>query len=255
MSTNLKISLGILFVAIVAFAGIYTKFNMEEYKIPENKMDTYALETEENIDDLYNSNQLDKIIEKKKNAKDLESLTVLALSYLQKGSLEFKEKEYGEKGLEIANKILAINKNSVIGFNLKGYAYEIMGDYKNSLLAYKKSLEIEKTASTLNQIGHVYDLMGDDKKSREYYTLAATMSPDDVNVKINLARIAYEEKDYKKALEGFKYVYVNDSNSRRKSEAAYMISQVYLTSELFDKNLAQEYAEKSKQADISFPMA
>jgi len=255
MSTNLKISLGILFVAIVAFAGIYAKFNMEDNKIPENKIEVYELETEGNIDDLYNSNQLDKIIEKNKNAKDLESLTILALSYLQKGSLEFKEKEYGEKGLEIANKILAINKNSVMGFNIRGYAYEIMEKYPESLAAYNKSLEIEKTFSTLNQIGHVYDLMGDDKKSKEFYAKAFELNPEDTNTVMNMARVNYSERNYVKALEGFKYVYENDSNSRRKAEAAYMISQIYLSEKMMDIKIAEEYAIYSKDADISFPLA
>ena len=255
MSTNLKISLGILFVAIVAFAGIYMKFNMEEEKVPNNNIEKYELKAEENINDLYNSNQLDKIIEKKKNAKDLDSLIILANSYLQKGSLEFKEKEYGEKGLKIANKILEINPNSAIGFRLKGYAYEIMESYEDALKAYKKSLEIEKDVVILNQIGHVYDLMGNDKKSREYYALASEVSPNDVNVKMNLARVDYGDKKYKEALEGFRYVYKNDINARRKSEAAYMVSQIYTKKGFWDLEKNNNYSNKSVKADKSFPMA
>lgn len=133
----------------------------------ENQVSNQVDKTQEYlvVKNAFNENNLDlaiseaeKIVEKDKN--DLDALLLLWTSFLQKGSIEFEEKEYGKKGLDIANKILAIDENSDEWYVVMGYAYEIMENYEKSIESYSKGIEINnKNVSLYNHRGHAYFLM------------------------------------------------------------------------------------------------
>ena len=199
--------------------------------------------------------EVNKELEKKKDDKDL--LEILAGAYLQKGSLEFKEEEFGQKGLEVADKVLALNKQDYKAYYLKGYAYEIMQKYDQALENYNKANSIKETALVDNQIGHVYDLQGDNVKAREYYQKALAIDKDFVDAKINLARMAFSEKKYQEAVDVFADVYQQTANKRKKSDAAYMMGLIYLKKggAKYDLKKAERSMQMAVEADQENPNA
>ena len=83
------------------------------------------------VKDDFNNNNFDGAIKKAEtilsgNKKDVSALLAVASTLAQKGSIEFKEKEYGQKAIDIANKVLAIEPNNAEAYRIIGYANEIM---------------------------------------------------------------------------------------------------------------------------------
>ena len=153
----------------------------------------------------FNSNNLDNSI---KNAQELsnndstksQGLLLLATSYVQKGSLEFKEKEYGDKAIETANQVLLIDPNNSEAYRIIGYANEIEQNYPEALKNYSKSISLNpSSAETLASRGHSYYLMGDNENAKKDFLAALTLDPNAAIANLNLARLAYNEADYKTA--------------------------------------------------------
>jgi len=261
---TILISIVLILIFGLGLGYIWYYFNTNQLNIDDSKKITNNqknnISVEERDIELFQSNNLNQLIKEKesdleKNPKKLKDLIVLANAYLQKGSLEFKEKEYGKKGLDLADKILALDPKSSVAYYLKGYAYEIMQDYDKALENYNKSLELKETADILNQIGHTYDLMGKSDKALEFYKKAVGLDKSNLSANMNLARKNYSDGKLKEALGGFEYVYNNNSNSRVKAEAAYMLSQIYLSKDFYDLDKAEKYTLASKASDPKFPTA
>ncbi len=155
----------------------------------------------------FHNNDLDGAINKTEsylnnNPKDISGLLLLATSYEQKGSLEFKEKQYGDLAIQTANKVLAIDSNNAEAYRIIGYAYEIEQNYTDAISNYSKSISLDpKSALALESRGHAYYLMGDDKKATDDFNASLTINPNMDAALLNLARISYNAGDNKTALE------------------------------------------------------
>ena len=93
----------------------------------------------------FNSNNFDQAISTlqsylQENPGEESAQLLLASSYVQKGSLEFQEKDNGQKALDIVNAVIAKDPKNVEAYRIKGYAYEIMQDYPNAFAAYKLTM-------------------------------------------------------------------------------------------------------------------
>jgi tetratricopeptide (TPR) repeat protein len=213
-----------------------------------------------NYKDAFNQNKLDDVIDNaekdlQQNADDKDLLTILATAYAQKGSLQFKENEYGQKSLEIANKLIGLDVNDQRAYYLKGYAYEIMQNYKQALENYNKANSIKETAMVTNQIGHVYDLQGNNINAEKFYKKALEINKNFAKAKINLARDDFDNKKYKEAKATFLEIYKNLENNREKSDIAYMLGQIYTVGEFKDLTEAEKYMVQATEFDKENSMA
>jgi tetratricopeptide (TPR) repeat protein len=181
----------------------------------------------------------------------------LSQTYAQKGSLEFKEKEYGAKALEYANQALAINDDNAKVYLAIGYANEIMQKYPEAITAYTKSISIDgRSAEGYVRRGHAYDLSGDITKAREDYLKAGSLEPTNLQVAQNLGRVYARSGDMVKAQEQFLIITRISSNIRLKAEAYYNLSGMafYGTSTTALKD-SLAYASNSLAADPTYPNA
>jgi len=128
--------------------------------------------------------------------KDNESRLDLAHAYLEKASLDFKEVEYGNKALSIANEIIASDPNNVEAYLVAGYSYEVLQDYQKTIESYNKAIEIDpKNEISYVKRGHAYDLMGDLVSAETDYLKALEINNQNDVALMNMARIALRKGD------------------------------------------------------------
>ncbi|MEI6478743.1 MAG: tetratricopeptide repeat protein [bacterium] len=185
----------IVILGVVSYWFFYMKAPRSFNKSPEGI---------QAIADFYNNN-LDVSINKtetylKNNPKDISGLLLLATSYEQKGSLEFKEKQYGDLAIQTANEVLAIDPNNAEAYRIIGYAYEIEQNYTDAISNYSKSISLDpKSALALESRGHAYYLMGNIDEATSDLNDALKIDPDLGSAWLNLARISYDNGDSDKA--------------------------------------------------------
>ncbi len=134
---------------------------------------------------------------------DNQSKIDLANAYLEKASLEFKEVEYGNKAIAIANEVLANSpdKNQEYQADLVlGYSYEVLQNYSKALEQYNKAIALYPD-SPLGYVkrGHAYDLSGDLTSAEADYIKAYSIDSKNDVALMNLARIAQGKGDFENA--------------------------------------------------------
>ena len=195
------------------------------------------------ISDNFNSGNLDQAItDASKLAKSsdqntkIAGLLSLASSYSQKGSIEFKEVEYGTKAIEVANQVLALDPNNADAYREIGYANEIMQKYDEAIKAYNKAVSLNpQDADAYSNMGHAYSLMGDNKKAEENYLKAVALGGTSAHTLYNLARLYYSQGDMIKAEEYSSKTVSSSDNSRFTAEAYDMLGLIKLSSENFSE--------------------
>jgi tetratricopeptide (TPR) repeat protein len=156
------------------------------------------------------------------NPNDADLLIQKASTLAQEGSLTFKEQEYGQQAIQLAQQALAINPQSDEAWRIIGYANEIMQNYPAAHEAYQKSLAINpNNAATISQEAHAYDLQGDLQKADAGYRKALSIDPGLDQASMGLARIDVSEKDYAGALALYEQTAQATQNHRLKAEALY----------------------------------
>jgi tetratricopeptide (TPR) repeat protein len=252
---SVAVSIGIFIILAVAITGVILIFK-KNVNVDVQKQGKHFYP--EDIKIAFDKGDLDDAILKaeklvSQDDENVEALLTLASTYLQKGSLSFREVEYGKKALEVVGRALTINDSSDQGHFIKGYAYEIMEDYKKALESYDRALELRVSTEVYNQIGHVYDLMGNDEGSIEFYDKALEMDSQSVHARMNLARNNFENGERNDSLKGFEYVYEQTENNHLKAEAAYMMGFIALENEDIEK--AEGYMNESTTLSPDFPTA
>jgi len=136
----------------------------------------------------------------KRNPSD-GSRILLANVYLEKGSLEFKEKEYADKALVLINEVIKNNSRNAEAYLAAGYAYEILQDYEKSFENYNEAINIEPNNDIAYvKRGHAYDLFGNLELAEQDYLKAYEINPVNDMALLNLARIYQRKSEWEKAL-------------------------------------------------------
>ena len=246
-----KIFLVVLSIFIVLIVGVGS------YKYYTYIKNQTLIQTKQQAISDFNNNNLDEAIGKaqdlsKVDSTKIDGLLLLATAYAQKGSLEFKEKEYGDKAIQVAQQVLSIDSNNAEAYRIIGYAYEIEQNYPEALNNYAKSISINSTNSlTLASRGHAYYLMGDYKKATDDFNAALVIDPNMDDVLLNLARISYNMEDNKKAEEYLSKI-SNSSPSVSTKADAYILHALIKESE-FDIDGALVYFNKALDLDQNSP--
>ncbi|MFA6463938.1 MAG: tetratricopeptide repeat protein, partial [Candidatus Paceibacterota bacterium] len=129
--------------------------------------------------------------------KDNQSKLDLANAYLEKASLDFKEIEFGNKALVLANEVITGEPNNYQGYLTAGYAYEVLQNYPKSLEQYNKAIELSPDSDLAYvKRGHAYDLSGDLKSAEADYIRAYQINTQNDVALMNLARIAQRKGDF-----------------------------------------------------------
>jgi len=200
---NSSVVVKIIFALIVVFfvgLGGFLTFYPEVPKSPEQQV-AVLFEAEGD----FNENDLDGAIKNAERVlraddKNVVALLALASSWAQKGSIEFKEKEYGQKAIGIAREALDIDPQNAEAYRVIGYANEIMQQYEQAYEAYGKAIELDPdNALALSNRGHAYDLEGNLAKAKADYLAALLVDPELDHALINMARVSLREDNVDEA--------------------------------------------------------
>jgi tetratricopeptide (TPR) repeat protein len=163
-----------------------------------------------------------------RNPKDVSALLAKASALAQKGSLGFREAEYGPQAIDVAQQALGINPKSGEAWRIIGYANEIMQAYAAAHDAYQNAITLEPSnALAVAGDAHAYDLQGDMDKAEAGYRKALAMNPNLTSAKMGLARVEVYRGDLKAALALYQSVSaLSVGNVRERAGAAYSAGQL-----------------------------
>ncbi|MEI6042564.1 MAG: tetratricopeptide repeat protein [bacterium] len=252
---NKKLMFGIILIAIVLIGGLFA-YQRYTLRAPT----TSVVPTE--VVDSFNKGDLNKAIEVSTNTlrsdpNNIATLIALSLSWAQKGSTEFKEKEYGQKALDYAKEALKLDPTSVKAYIALGYATEIMSNFPGAIDAYSSAISLDSNSSSAYvHRGHAYDLSGDLKSAEIDYLRADSLDTTNLDVKMNLGRLYSRQSKVEEAKKQFLLVTSFADNTRIRSEAYYDLSFLALSStstKAIDNAFA--YASSSISTDPTYPQA
>lgn len=148
----------------------------------------------------------------------------LASAYAQKGSLEFKEVEYGTKAVTLLQEILALDSQNSNIYRVMAYAYEIMQNYPAAVTNYEKSLELNmNNAMAHSGLGHAYDLMGDIQRAEFHLREAVRLDPTLDHALYNIAKISFSTQKFTDAKKFAEQTIAISKNKRFISEATSLL--------------------------------
>lgn len=211
--------------------------------------------------DAFNKNDFDTAIREteqmlQKNHNDVSALLLQASTLAQRGSIEFKEKEYGLRAIEIAKQALVAattDSEKSEAWRIIGYANEIMQRYPDAFAAYNTSVKLNpRNALAISEEGHAYGLHGEAKKARELYVLALSIDPSLEHALINLARVLVSENNIDAAISEFRKVISITKNQRLLAEANYSVGSLYTFRR--EHAFAEQFLISAIEADPTFAL-
>lgn len=195
--------------------------------------------------------QVDQVLAE--NPGNVDALIAKSLALSQKGSLEFKETEYGPQAAAIAAQAIRLAPQNSEAYRALGYADEIQQKYADAHQAYEKAVSLDpKNALALFGDGHVYDLEGNQAKAELGYRAALAADPDCFPAHTGLGRIYNARGDSEKAIAEFKTVYRSSPNTHNKAEAAYSVGMLLAAGN--DAALARGYLTQATVLDPAYPL-
>jgi len=246
----------IIAIAIV-FIIVLAAFFILHPSVPAT--DTEIANTLSQAGDDFNNSNFEGAIKKAErvlrgDSKNISALLTLAFTWAQKGSLEFKEAEYGQKAIEIANEALSVDPENSEAHRIIGYANEIMEQYTEALDSYNKAIALnQNNANAFNGRGHAYDLMGEFDKAKADYLKALEINPDLEQALVNIGRIYVREGEDYKAIAVFKRVLNMTKNVRFQAEINSALGTVF--SNQGENAEALSYFEKAVELDQTLVVA
>ncbi len=182
------------------------------------------------------------------DVSDVNALIFLAAAYAQKGSVEFREEEYGQKALSTIAKAIALDPNNSEAYRVQGFAYEIMSMWPQATESYEKAIELNpKNAHAYANRGHMYDLLGNFANARADYSAAIKLDPNEEHALFNLARLEARAENYTEAKDLINKALEISTNKGRQAE----MYQVLATIELVDKNYADAMTHVLKSIELN----
>ena len=213
-----------ILLPIIALIAIFA-VGVGSYKYYTYAQDQKLLNVRREALSNFNNGNLDESITKAQELSKIDStkidgLLLLATSYAQKGSLEFKEKEYGEKALLAAQEVLIIDPNNSEAYGTIGYVYEIEQNYSQALENYNKALSLNSNnALAFANRGHMYFLQGNYELALKDYNSATAIDSTLDKALIGEAGIYARVGSFEKAEPLLRKLLTLDTNNRFKSEA------------------------------------
>ena len=158
---------------------------------------------------------------------NISALLAKASALAQKGSLEFKENEYGPQAIQVAQQVLALDPKNSEAWRLIGYGNEIMQRYDDAHAAYAKAVELDsRNALAVAGDAHAWDLQGDMMKAEAGYRRALDLDPSTASARTGLARVLVYQNKLDEALVLYTALARNTVNIRQRAEAAYSAGQL-----------------------------
>jgi superkiller protein 3 len=237
----------IVLLVLVAAGGALYHFHFRHPASPKTAIDAF------NANDLDGAlAQLDAQLAAA--PRDVTLLVQKSFALAQKGSLEFKEAEYGPQAAAVAEQAIGIDANSSEAYRALGYANEIQQKYDEAHAAYEKAVALDpKNALALFGDAHAYDLQGDLARAEAGYQAALAADPKSWQANLGLGRIYNANGDASAALAAFKAAYADAKNVHDQAQAAYSVSMLLLAGT--DIASARSYSEQATALDPSYPSA
>ena len=213
-----------LIIALFVGAIFYIPYLYPTPKVEESQITPTVSEAGTD----YNSGKVDGAISKaealvSKESNNVSALLLLATSYAEKGSVSFQESTYGQKAIDVANRVLAIDPKNSEAYDIIGYANEIMNKFDDARKNYDKAIELDsQNAQAYSNEGHTYDLQGDLKTAATLYKKALTINPHNDHALLNSARISMLNNDFPTAQQLLNSLVAISVNARLKA-AAYQL--------------------------------
>lgn len=188
-----------------------------------------------------------------KRPTNVEALVQKAFALAQQGSLTFRETEFGEQAIAVAEEALEINPQSDEAWRAIGYSNEIMQKYAAAHEAYEKALAINpENMLAISQDAHAYDLEGNMQKAEAGYR-KALKGLDLDQAHLGLGRILVQQGAFDDAQAEFEKAVETSSNRRVRAEAHYSVGIIELIRE--DRIKAQQQITLATQEDPTYALA
>lgn len=166
----------------------------------------------------------------RKGNKTTDEQLLLAISYAQKGTVDFDEEHNAAKALEIVTRVLADDPNNAEAYRIKGYAHEIQKEYELAVEAYNTSIKLDPTtALTYSSRGHAQDLRGDETAALTDYKTALDLDPSLDHANLNIARVYFRNGSVDLATDHLKRVVEESSNTSLKAAAEQILGVIDLS--------------------------
>ena len=161
------------------------------------------------------------------NPNDIAALLAKASALAEKGSLEFKEQEYGMQAIAVAQQVLALDPNNSEAWRIIGYSSEIMQQYDAAHDAYAKAMALNpKNSLAVSGDAHAWDLQGEMDKAEIGYKKALSLDQNNAAAKVGLARVLVYQNKLDEALSLYESVADTPGNARQRADAAYSAGQI-----------------------------
>ncbi len=182
----------------------------------------------------------------------LQKANVLA----QEASLTFKEKELGDKAMFYVDRALAIVPTSTKALTIKGYIYEIQGDYQNSHKYYDEALRLDPSDyAILAQKAHAYLLEGEVDKAEEYFSKSIGVNPSNAEALFGMAKIKVGKAEITEAVSLLEKASTYTENYRKKAEIYYSISAILSIQKKQDSKEIEKYSYLALETDKTYAQA
>lgn len=166
------------------------------------------------------------------DTSDVHAFIFLAAAYAQKGSVEFKEQEYGQKALDTVAKAIALDPKNSEAYRVQGFAYEIMSMWPQATDSYDMAIELDpNNAHAYANRGHMYDLLGNFANARADYTAAIRLDPNEEHALFNLARLEARAEKFEDAKNLINKAIAISTNKGRQAEMYQVLATIELVGE------------------------
>ena len=208
-----------IIISVVLVVVAILAYQFAPVKQDTKSQDINKIAIKFNSNDLNGAESIAKsILEKDPN--NISALLALASTLAQRGSIEFKEKEYGDRAIKNAEKVLKIDSQNAEAYRIIGYANEIQENYNIAIKNYDKAISIDpEFALAYSQKGHVYDLSGDIGAAEWNYIKALTISPKLDHALLNMARVHFRRGEVLESNKALDALLSSTNNNRFKADA------------------------------------
>lgn len=192
------------------------------------------------------------------SANDVESILAKATALAQKGSLEFKEDEYGPLAIALARHALTIEPRSSDAWRIIGYGYEIQEQYDEAHAAYAQAITIDPTnVAAISQDAHAWDLQGNTERALAGYRQALALNAQYVQAIVGEGRLYVRAGELERALSSFRFALqilssAEIPNIRLAAEAAASAASIAAT--MGDLPEAERLARQAVDLDPSYAL-